>query len=128
MKNVPSSTKFLKGAKTPTKKSAAKKHRVKLKPASTGRVAMSFAGALYQAIEGKAKISRYGWNGKDMFIVHIPGSKVQLTGSPYAKLFPKRKTMDIGGHFDMFTAQRTMQPGWLASQADMLANDWFIVK
>jgi hypothetical protein len=27
----------------------------------------------------------------------------------------------------MKTAQGTMQPGWLASQADMLASDWEVV-
>lgn len=27
----------------------------------------------------------------------------------------------------MWTAQQTTQPGWLASQADILANDWCVV-
>jgi len=28
----------------------------------------------------------------------------------------------------MYTAQKTHQPGWLASQADILAEDWEVVK
>lgn len=28
----------------------------------------------------------------------------------------------------MFTAQGKHQPGWLASQADMLAEDWMVVE
>lgn len=33
----------------------------------------------------------------------------------------------IDPHIDMYTAKGTMQPGWLASQADMLADDWMVV-
>ena len=29
--------------------------------------------------------------------------------------------------FVMHTAQGTEQPGWLASQADMLSDDWVVV-
>lgn len=46
-------------------------------------------------------------------------------GTPYAKA--GIEVVDINPHIDMFTAQGTMQPGWLASQADMLADDWRIV-
>jgi len=35
--------------------------------------------------------------------------------------------VDINPHIDMFTADGSMQPGWLASQADMLATDWCVV-
>jgi len=109
------------------KKAAVKKAPVK-KAAPAGPLKMSFGGAIYQAQHGGNKIARLGWNGTGMFVVWIPGSKVKLEpGSAYGKLFPTRKTMTIGGHFDMFTAQRTMQPGWLASQADMAADDWVIV-
>lgn len=30
-------------------------------------------------------------------------------------------------HIVMFTAHGMHQPGWLASQADMLAEDWMVV-
>lgn len=98
-----------------------------LPPANTNGL-MGFGGAIFQTLLGE-KVAREGWNGKGMFIIWVPGSKVELRpGSHYKQYFPKRKTMDIDGHFDMFTAQRTMQPGWLASQADMVAKDWVIVK
>jgi len=32
--------------------------------------------------------------------------------------------LHVGGYFVMWTAQGVWQPGWLASQADMLAEDW----
>lgn len=34
---------------------------------------------------------------------------------------------DVGRKICMFTAQAKHQPGWLASQADMLAEDWKLV-
>ena len=30
--------------------------------------------------------------------------------------------------FAMWTAEKTWLPGWLATQNDLLANDWVIVK
>ena len=32
-----------------------------------------------------------------------------------------------GAYIVMRTAQAVWQPGWLASQADMLAEDWFVL-
>ena len=37
------------------------------------------------------------------------------------------REVKIDAHIDMYTAGGTMQPGWLASQADMLSNDWCLV-
>lgn len=71
---------------------------------------MNFGDALARLKAG-GKVARTGWNGKGMWIVLIPGD-----------IRAGNKIMDpcIG----MNTAQGTMQPGWLASQADMLAEDW----
>lgn len=89
---------------------------------------LSFGAAVLLMKQG-FKMARKGWNGKGMFVLYVPGSKkVTLApDSPYAKAL-KRKTVDILPHFDMFTATRQMQPGWLASQSDIDANDWCIVK
>lgn len=52
---------------------------------------------------------RKGWNGKGMYIFLELG---------------KKDRVDIAPYFCMFTAQKCIQPGWLASQDDMLATDW----
>jgi hypothetical protein len=70
-----------------------------------------------------------------MWIVLQPGGQPTLRpGSVYAKVLSEYGDKDgvinqihIDSHIDMFTAQGTMQPGWLASQADMLAEDWGVV-
>lgn len=79
--------------------------------------------ALYELRHG-GKVRRAGWNGKGMFLVYVPGNKgIHFTeGSPYQ--VAGLSNGDIDPHIDMFTAKGTMQPGWLCSQADLLATDW----
>lgn len=67
-------------------------------------------------MQAGGRVARSGWNGKGMWLVLInPGNAMHVS--------------DAGG-FDMQpcigmkTATGQMQPGWLASQADLLANDW----
>ena len=80
---------------------------------------MSF-GLAIEALKKGYKVARAGWNGKcmhlyleDMFHLTCPGN------------LPDRKYDPV---IVMYTAQQTHQPGWLASQADILADDWQIIK
>lgn len=94
---------------------------------------LSFGLAIAAAKDG-LKVAREGWNGKGMWVIYVPGTKkaVLAPGSRYAMALPKRKSVDILPHFDMYTinakGRRAMLPGWLASQSDMIAEDWCIVK
>ena len=73
------------------------------------------------------KVARAGWNGKGMWLILQTGSEVTLReGTCYHKAGLKHVKVDP--HIDMFTAAGTMQPGWLASQADILSDDWQIIK
>jgi len=87
---------------------------------------MNFGHAIMALQEGK-KIARSGWNGHGMFLILVFGSVLSTfrPESAYANHFSERVTIDP--HIDMRTAKGTMQPGWLASQADMLADDWQVV-
>lgn len=90
-------------------------------------------GLAIEALKKGAKVSRAGWNGKGMWLVLVPGQKDVLLreGSPYANALPMHKHVEILPHIDMWTVnaegRRAMLPGWLASQTDMLAEDWAIV-
>ena len=87
---------------------------------------MSF-GLAIEALRSGKKVARKGWNGKNMWLVLDPG-KNNFTMNPGTTYYNAGiRIVDINPHIDMFTAQGTMQPGWLASHADMLADDWFIV-
>ena len=91
----------------------------------------SFGQAIEQLKAGK-KVSRAGWNGKGMWLILVPGTQgVNFTeGSPYMKAGLTHG--DILPHIDMYTTnaegRRAMLPGWLASQTDMLAEDWSVVQ
>ena len=91
---------------------------------------MNFGDAIAALKAGK-KVAREGWNGKSMFLVMAGGYSVAKENlrpnSPINAEFLESRgltEMVILPHIDMWTAQNTYLPGWLASQSDMLADDW----
>ena len=78
----------------------------------------NFGDALKALKEGK-KVARMGWNGKNMWIALI---------NPGNAMFKKYgDSLDMLPCIGMKTAQGDMQPGWVCSQADVLAEDWQIL-
>ena len=94
---------------------------------------MSF-GLAIEALKKGLKVARAGWNGKGMWLVLVPGQKdVALrAGTPYQKALGDTPPIEILPHIDMWTTnahgRRAMLPGWMASQTDMLSDDWAIVE
>ena len=93
-------------------------------------------GEAIKAMKDGKKCAREGWNGKNMFVVYMS----PLILPPFNTQGTERKVNDrtakfIGedtplyslGYFSMFTANGYWQPGWLASQSDLLADDWVVV-
>lgn len=91
--------------------------------------ARDFGWALNALRKGKA-VARKGWNGKGMFLVFQPGSEVpgNMMRNEPAKKFYGDSTVKICGHIDMKAADGTYVVGWLASQTDILAEDWEVVE
>lgn len=89
---------------------------------------MNFGEAI-QALKAGNKVARSGWNGKGMFVLLVPSSvNIRLgAGTPYGKAIGADVETTINAHIDMKTATGEFQPGWLASQTDILAEDWEIV-
>ena len=91
---------------------------------------MNFGQAIAALKEGK-KVTRKGWNGKNMFLWLKPATRIK---SEWCK-DPMLKTLadNNGGEIDalgticMFTAQKQILSGWLASQTDLLSEDWEIL-
>ena len=83
---------------------------------------MDFSEAL-DAIKAGKKVARLGWNGKDMFLFLVPGSTFEVNRPPLLGIYPEGTKINYHAHIDMRTAQGQIVP-WLASQADLLANDW----
>lgn len=86
---------------------------------------MSFSDAL-KCIKRGQRVARAGWNGKDMFIFLVKGSRFTVNREPLLSILGEGTKVDYHAHIDMKTAQGYVVP-WLASQADVLANDWSVV-
>ena len=87
-----------------------------------------FGMALEALKRGKA-VSRKGWNGKGMFLTLQNGSEVEgnnMRNEPAKKYYGDCKAK-ICPHIDMKAADGSYVVGWLASQTDLLAEDWDII-
>lgn len=85
---------------------------------------MNFGEAL-AVIKSGGRVARAGWNGKGMFIFLVPGSTFTVNREPLLSIMGEGAQVQYHAHIDMKTAQGYVVP-WLASQADMLAEDWEI--
>ena len=82
-------------------------------------------GLAIEAVKQGERVARKGWNGKNMyvFLAYEPDFVTDADISAFDQL-----EVEVGDMLVMKTAQNTFQPGWLASQSDMLADDWYIVE
>ncbi|MDE3023706.1 MAG: DUF2829 domain-containing protein [Pseudomonadota bacterium] len=87
---------------------------------------MSF-GLAIEAMKKGFKVCRAGWNGKGMFLFLVPGSQFKVSRAPLLGIYPEGTEINYCPHIDMKTADEKVVP-WLASQTDMLADDWQIVE
>lgn len=94
---------------------------------------MNFGQAIEEAKAGN-KIRRAGWNGKGMFVCYMPPLVLEedMINDRTRKHLEGvlRRTapgLEVGAYFVMWTTQEVWQPGWLASQPDMLSDDWEVV-
>ena len=76
-------------------------------------------GWAISALKRGEKVSRRGWNGKGIFIELQVPDKYSKMSSPYIYIDT------TGLQTENAEAPRSLVP-WLASQTDMLADDWEI--
>ena len=84
---------------------------------------MSFGLAIEAAKKGH-RISRAGWNGKGQYVELATGISYARTGGEIVNA----EHDAIGNRALAFVGTSGVQMGWLASQADMLADDWAILR
>lgn len=100
---------------------------------------MNYGEALELLKAGKL-VTRSGWNGKGMFIFmrpadvlpdHVVSNAVSIP-QPVKRFFEKKwlgkpvqnNYVKVTAYLCMKAADDTIVNGWLASQTDMLAEDW----
>ena len=85
-------------------------------------------GVAIDALKKGFKVARSGWNGKDMFVFYVPENSYPASGNKLntmAGIFAD-DMVPYGAYIAMKTAQNNVVP-WLASQTDVLAEDWVIL-
>lgn len=94
---------------------------------------LDFGGAI-KALKAGKKVARQGWNGKNMFLIlnggyAVPKEHVREDSHITNEFLTSRlqSHLMIGKHIDMWTATNDLCVGWLASQTDMLAEDWVVL-
>jgi hypothetical protein len=88
-------------------------------------------GLAVEALKLGKKVARAGWNGKGMWLELIKGRDVQIHNHGFG---PKNefdhgwreRCPEFAPWIGMKTADNKFVP-WLASQTDVLAEDWAIV-
>ena len=83
---------------------------------------MDFGEAL-EALKAGKQVARDGWNGKGQYIelatnISYKNAAGEIVNSEHDA---------IGNKAIAFCGTSGVQMGWLASQADMLAEDWQVV-
>ncbi len=87
---------------------------------------MNFGEALAALKEGK-RVARSGWNGKAMFLFLVNGSNFVVNREPLLSIMGEGARVTYRPHIDMRDAEGKVVP-WLASQTDVLADDWELVE
>lgn len=104
---------------------------------------VNFGTALEAVKQGKL-IAREGWNGKNMFVFQRPADDLPINILLGAKSLPNKlkdyyelkhqpivdgnlPKIKFTAYLCMKAADDTVVNGWLASQTDMLAEDWVIL-
>ena len=83
----------------------------------------NFGWAIAALKMGK-KVARAGWNGKKQYIQLAMGISYRSASGEIVNCDHDA----IGNRAIAFVGTSGVQMGWLASQADMLANDWYEVE
>lgn len=90
---------------------------------------MNFGDAIEALKEGK-KVTRTGWNGKGMYLWLMPAAtvKAEWCREPHLKEIAENNGGEVEclGSIRMKTADNKVLTGWLASQTDMLSEDWVL--
>lgn len=91
-------------------------------------------GTAIRLLKSGNRVAREGWNGKNMFLFLLPaqdGIPVSVINDPSLRQVIEnetgRDTFDAYGSIRMWTADKKVLTGWLASQTDMLAEDWVLI-
>jgi hypothetical protein len=97
---------------------------------------MTFGQAI-EALKAGKKVARAGWNGRGMYLWLKPATVVKKEWCHDPRLV---ECIDQNGGEEILalgtismythdsTGRKAVLTGWLASQSDMLCEDWYVVE
>ncbi|HEU4344033.1 MAG TPA: DUF2829 domain-containing protein [Candidatus Binatia bacterium] len=101
------------------------------KPATAPIANLNFGQAI-EALKNGRRVTRPGWNGRGMYLWLLPATlvKAEWCKEPHLKQLAEQNGGEIRclGSIRMLTADKKVLTGWLASQSDVLAEDWMILE
>lgn len=82
-------------------------------------------GAAIEELKAGRRVWRSGWNGKGMYLYYVAANSypVERNAKSAVKGEFDKDMVPYGAYIAMKTAQNNVVP-WLASQTDVLAEDW----
>lgn len=87
-------------------------------------------GTALRHLKSGARVARIGWNGKGMWLSYTPGREVDAHEfwSPSNAAWAAQRPVftKVRDYITMKTADDEIVP-WVASQTDMLAEDWVVL-
>jgi hypothetical protein len=86
---------------------------------------MTFGQAI-EALKMGHRVARAGWNGKGMCLYYVPAGAYPTRTKAAHDLFGDDALVPYRPYIAMVTVNREVVP-WLASQSDVLEEDWQIV-
>ena len=92
---------------------------------SSKRVVFDFGEAIRRAKAGR-RVARSSWDVKGKWIAIMPSLYLKdgIVTNNTQKFIEDEPGLDSNPYFVMWTSMKQWQPGWLATQSDMLAEDW----
>lgn len=87
---------------------------------------MDFGDAVRALKDGKA-VARQGWNGKGMFLYYVPAASYPAQTGFAKEYWGEVALVPYRAYIAMRTVQGDVVP-WLASQSDVLEEDWVVVE
>ena len=90
-------------------------------------------GAAIEALKAGLRVARAGWNGKGMWLSLSCSETREISAESFWSSHNAEHARSQGGKakvlpsITMKTATDEILMGWLASQSDMLAEDWLVV-
>lgn len=88
--------------------------------------ALNFGDAVHLLKEGK-KLARAGWNGKGMFIYHVPASSYLAQTGVAKGYFGEGAMVPYNAYMAIKNVNGSVST-WVPSVNDVLAEDWIVVQ